>query len=258
MITARSRQPARSRLGPFAVTLCLALAGACVPVDTGPQRKAWDVRGNYDLTWADDIKLRLDLGGAVRERTAQGWAGVIDFGTWNGEPVTLDLGAFCARPDVACPSEVYWHKIAIDQADLHKKQSVYGLTVWDRRGAAAGGSGRKLGGLLDHAKADAFLVGLGAQAGSAGAGSAGCAALALSVAEGRFTRAADPAPKAGEAAEVAGIADGRVKFGWLGGCAFGPLLVAATLTAETSYTGTRVGDFDLPADLPKAGTPTGG
>lgn len=183
--------------------------------------------------------MRLDVGGAVRERTANGWGEVVDFGTVNGKPVTLDLAAHCAKPDVDCPSEVYWDAVAINQVDVHKKQNLYGLKVRDRRPADQGGTGKTLDGILDHGKQDAFVVGLGANAGSGGSGGAGCAALALSIAEGQFRRDAGGA--------VDGIDKGRVKLGWLGGCAFGPLLLGATLTVETGYTGTRVGDVSLPA-----------
>ncbi len=218
-----------------------ALLCACVPPTEASeeQSKAWDVRGDYDLTFDDQITLRLDIGGAVRERTANGWGEVVDFGTVNGKPVTLDLAAHCAKPAVACPSEVYGDAVAINQVDVHKKQNLYGLKVRDRRPASEGGTGKVLDGILDHAKQDAFVIGLGAKAGATGGGGAGCAALALSIAEGQFRRDAGGA--------VDGIDKGRVKLGWLGGCAFGPLLLGATLTVETGYTGKRVGDVSLPA-----------
>lgn len=41
-------------------------------------------------------------------------------------------------------------------------------------------------------------------------------------------------------AALNGIVDGKVVLGWHGGDAFGPVLVSATLTVETTFTGTRV------------------
>lgn len=219
--------------------LVVAAVAGCVPETTGDNApRPWDVRGDYDLTFDDQIKLRLDVGGAVRERVASGWGDVVDFGDVNGQPVSLDLGAHCAKPDVACPSEVFWGKVAIDQPDVAKKQGLYALRVRDRRDPADGGTGQTLDGLLDHGKQDAFLIGLGAQGGSGGNGDAGCAALAVSVAEGRFARDAD--------GTVDRIEQGRVRLGWLGGCAFGPVLLGATLTVETGYVGSRVGPVTLP------------
>ena len=40
-----------------------------------------DVSGNYALTYDDQLKIRLDVGGVVREVTQQGYGTVVDFGT---------------------------------------------------------------------------------------------------------------------------------------------------------------------------------
>ena len=58
-----------------------------------------DVRGNYDVTYDNQLKATLYLGGAVREVTQTGYGGVIDFGVVNGQPVSIDLTAHCARPE---------------------------------------------------------------------------------------------------------------------------------------------------------------
>ncbi len=60
-------------------------------------------------------------------------------------------------------------------------------------------------------------------------------------------------------AAVAGIKEGKVALGWVGGCAFGPVVAGATFTLETGFTGKRTGNFDpppftpAPALLPDAG-----
>lgn len=60
---------------------------------------------NHALTYDDRLTLKLDVGGAVREVTQTGYGGVVDFGMVNGQRVTLDLTAFCAKPEVKCPAK---------------------------------------------------------------------------------------------------------------------------------------------------------
>jgi hypothetical protein len=50
-------------------------------------------------------------------------------------------------------------------------------------------------------------------------------------------------------AAVAGIVDGRVGMGFSGGCAFGPLLLGATLTIETGFVGERIGPYSPPTTV---------
>lgn len=261
-----------------------------------------DVSGNYALTYDDRLKLRLDVGGAVREVTQTGYGGIVDFGVVNGQPVTLNLTEFCAKPEVKCPSEAFWSKVAITQPNLSANRlDLQQLTVVNdtQHTLPAGQRAESLSGLVDHAQDDKFLLGLGAQ----GGGNQACVALALSLAGGRFTRFGErfetttegrtnrgnaPCPldggfdggapvdagllaDGGQAdagapvtcepkqitrrivppdAGVEGIADGKVFLGWAGGCAFGPILVGATLTLETGFVGTRTGSYDPPPFTP--------
>jgi hypothetical protein len=249
----------------------------CGPGGTPPP----EVRGNYALTHEDRLTLKLDVAGAVRERTATGYGEVVDFGTHDGQPVTLDLAAFCGREEVSCPSEVLWSKVAVDQPSLRSPRAdawvlnvvddtVHDLPAGQRAGVVAG--------LLN--REDRFVLGLGAR----GEGQGHCAVLAVSLAGGRFSRAGervetvtewrdgegrtcaapgeDEEPAEGctarertrvvapAGARVDGIKEGRVATAYLGGCAFGPLLVGATLTIESAFTGTRTGDFDPPPFTP--------
>lgn len=273
------------------------MVAACGAPGGETEKQARDVSGNYALTYTDDVKLTLNVGGAIREVTHSGFGGVVDFGVVEGQPVTLDLGAFCARPDVDCPSEAFWPKVAVDQPDLSSAGDLQRLVVVNDTVHAldAGVRAASLTGLVDHAQQDRFLLGLGVN----GAAAQSCAALAISLAGGRFTRAGEHVetvlvwrtskgkacdadaglPDAGPGdggvpaglladggldctevetqrlvvppgAKVTGIAEGKVGLGWLGGCAFGPVLVGATLTAETSFTGVRTGDFDPPPYTP--------
>lgn len=164
------------------VTSCFGGGGG-----TGGTDDERDVSGNYALTYDNRLTLRLDVGGATREVTQQGMGGIVDFGVINGQPVTLDLGAFCARSDVQCPSEAFWSAVAMTQPDLASSGlALQKLVVVDDSIHAldAGLRAASLTGLVDHADHDRFLLGLGAS----GAGSGVCVALSVSLAGGRVTR----------------------------------------------------------------------
>jgi hypothetical protein len=149
-----------------------------------------DVTGNYTLTYDNQLKVTLNVGGAVREVTQSGYGGIVDFGMVNGQPTTLDLEQFCAKPEVQCPSEAFWPKVAVDQPDLQtstldlQKLIVVNNTT---REFDAGVRAQSLGGLVNHDDQDKFLLGLGASGGS----NSNCVALGLSLAGGRFTRAGE-------------------------------------------------------------------
>lgn len=249
-----------------------------------------DVTGNYAIRYDDQLRLQLNVGGAIREVTMNGYGGVADFGVINGSPVTLDLTDFCAKPEVQCPSELLWSKVAVDQPDLERGADLQTLVVIDneQRTFDAGVRAPAVAGLIDHANNDRFIIGLGAEAGVNG----NCAALGISLAGGRFSRVGErevtslePRTQKGRpcaldagvdadagalladggvdcslvevtklvapaGAVVNGVKDGTVFVGWAGGCAFGPALVGATLTLQTGFTGTRTGDFDPPPYTP--------
>ena len=265
------------------------IAFACGGGGGGPG-DARDVRGNYDVTYDNQLKLTLYVGGAVREVTQTGYGGIVDFGTINGQPVTFDLTAHCAKPEVECPSESFWAKVAVDQPDITKNNfDLQTLQVIDNtvHNPPAGQKAPAAAGLVDHNNADRYLLGLGINGGTNQA----CAALAVSFAHGRFTHAGETVtmvteyrtpggqacnPDAGvvdaggtdagapppcnpvqvqkinvpAGAAVNGIADGKVVLGWAGGCAFWPFLAGAVLIVETGYTGTRTGAFDPPPYIP--------
>ncbi|MBK7861137.1 MAG: hypothetical protein IPJ65_21505 [Archangiaceae bacterium] len=163
------------------------LAAVCVPEAPGPgEVDARDVRGNYDVTYDSALKVQLNLGGALREVTASGYGSVVDFGVYNGKPVTLDLKAFCDREDVTCPYEKFWTRVAIDQPKL--KQT--GLALQELRviddedhHPPVGKKAPSVSGLVNHDDSDRFLIGLGLQAGANQA----CAAIDVSFASGRFS-----------------------------------------------------------------------
>lgn len=273
----------------------LFVAGALLATMCGPQQPGRggddprDVTGNYDLTYDDHLRLQLNIGGAVREVEQDGYGAIVDFGMYNGQPVRLDLREFCGKPDVKCPSESFWAKVAIDQPQLDNN----GFDLQELRVINdevhvldAGQKAASITGLVDHGNDDRYLIGLGIGGGA----TQNCAAIDVSFTHGRFSRtgekmttsmehrdqngkacnpdAGTPASDAGmggdagvmtvcalkpvtrltypDGAKVDGIKDGKIGLAWAGGCAFGPVLVGATLYLETGYTARRTGDFDPP------------
>jgi hypothetical protein len=166
------------------------VAYACGSGTGGGPGDPRDVRGNYDVTYDNQLKATLYLGGAVREVTQAGYGGVIDFGVVNGQPVSIDLTAHCARPEVECPSESFWTRVSVDQPDLTRNNfDLQGLQVIDNRvhNLPAGQKAAAAGGLVNHDNADRYVLGLGINGGANQA----CAALAVSFAHGRFTHAGE-------------------------------------------------------------------
>ncbi len=236
---------------------------------------ASDVRGNYAIAFDDRLTIKLDVGGAKQEQTGTEHD-VVSFQV-NGQPVTLDLGAFCAKEEVKCPSEVLWNQVSIDQPNIAAHNpNTHVLNVIDNRvhEPPPGVAADVVAGLVDANDKLTLLVGGDSR------GNGDCGLLALSIAEGRFTHEGEevvqePAASAdagtgdldgGSAgaadagfvshvtfptgAPVNGVAEGTLRVGYLGLCAFGPAVLGATLELSTGYTGTRTGELDPPPFTP--------
>jgi hypothetical protein len=257
---------------------------ACVSPDGGggvpPGEVApWDVRGNYALEYDNKLTITLNVGGVERRATANGPDEIVDLGTYMGEPLKLDLGEYCAREEVVCPSEALWDEISISQQDVQTKFDAHIINVIDNtnRDLPAGQRAGVIGGFVNHKDLDRFVLGIDGQSASEG----DCGALAISLAAGRFQREGEHTEEVtfykdaeGKVCDpevvtegcdeehtrdqlvippdgaIIGIADGKVGIGWLGACAFGPVVAGATLTIETGFHGTRTGDFDPPEFTP--------
>lgn len=185
-----------------------------------------DVRGIYAVTWSDGFTVRLDIGGAVQESESDG-GDVVTFEGPDGEPLELDIAAWCADPAVNCPSEAWPARLAIDEDSPELILDTHVLHAWD-----ADVPGARVDGLVTHAD-DRFLFGLDGGSGSSGS----CGAVAISLAGGRFTY---------DGPQVVGIDEGEVALGWLGVCAWSGLAVAATLSISTDFTALREGDLEAP------------
>jgi hypothetical protein len=268
--------------GAFAMLALCASILACVgPEGNGvpPGEVApWDVRGNYALEYDNKLTITLNVGGVERRATANGPDEIVDLGTYMGEPLKLDLGEYCGREEVVCPSEALWDKVSISQQDVDKRFDAHIINVIDNtdRDLPPGQRAGVVGGFVNHKDLDRFTLGIDGQSASEG----DCGALAISLAAGRFQREGERTEevtyyKDAEGKEcdpqamtegceehtrdqliippdgaITGITDGKVGIGWLGACAFGPVVAGATLTIETGFVGTRTGDFDPPEFTP--------
>lgn len=145
-----------------------------------------DVSGNYTITYDNKYTLKFVTAAGEKEVTQTG-TGVANFGTYQGQAVTVDLAAFCAKPEIKCPTESFWAKTAITQPNLEANSfNLQELRVIDDTVHVpdAGVKARSLTGLVDHGNQDKFLLGLGASSAS----NANCIAVDVSLAGGRFSR----------------------------------------------------------------------
>jgi hypothetical protein len=122
-------------LSPF---IMAAKSQGCAPADGGGgsgggititggnnTRGTPDVRGEWALTWQDDLEVEITIGGNSYSETlgAQGGLVTIDH---NGKPFTFDLD--CSREVVVCPSEVWTDSVTFDQ-DLGFFPRNVGVTI---------------------------------------------------------------------------------------------------------------------------------
>lgn len=133
------------------------LAAVCGPKPPGPgEEDPRDVTGNYAIAYDNQLRVQVNLGGALREVTQSGYGGITDFGIYNGMPVQIDL-----------------QELRIIDDENHNPP--------------AGKKAPSVTGLVNHDDVDRFIVGLGFQAGASGA----CAAVDVSFASGRFSHAGE-------------------------------------------------------------------
>jgi hypothetical protein len=242
----------------------------------GDTKARWDMQGHYRLTADDTIKVTLNIGGVERRATTSGEDQIVDLGMHKGQPLVLNLSEYCGREEVVCPSEALWREMAVHQKDVSKGYDAHVVNFIDLATPPEGQKAPVLGGFVNHKDRDRFILGIDGD----NAKNGDCGALAISLAAGRFERAGermetytayvdekgkvcDPSEEPGEDAttctptererlvippngEVIGIQQGKIGMGWLGLCAFGPIVAGATLTIETGFTAKRFADLDPP------------
>ena len=98
----------------FGFTNC---GGALFSEDEAP-----DMTGTWDITYADDLSVEIELGGALYTAELGAQGGTIEI-EHEGEPLSFELD--CASEDIVCPSEVW-----LPQVDLEQREERYPNRVW--------------------------------------------------------------------------------------------------------------------------------
>lgn len=208
----------------IAAVVTLAAGLAC----TGhPLAQPRDVSGNYDVIYADDLRVYID--GTL---VAEAQAGENPTIEWNGS--SFELEAVCGDAGTSCPSEVYWSCMGIEQPWGAENRLLNFISLDE------GSAGTRMGGLLEDDGTFAMLAGLDAD------GNGACAAIGVGTVEGTFTAAND------------GIVDGVLAVEWGAGCQIGDVVLTGNLRLESTVEAVRTGPLDLGGVTPEPPIDEGG
>jgi hypothetical protein len=223
-----------------------------------------DVVGWWDISYADNLDVKITLGGAAYEATlgAEGGAVTIDH---NGQPFTFDLD--CTKPEVLCPSEAWPASIKVEQRNakaLHQMQVT--LPTQTCEGTLRAAVPAECGAETDNPDCDdvcegtvttkeeerlgvigedgkSFRLFLGAGLVSNGVN---CALLGVSVADADLVATGGPSS---ETWTATAMTNGVVTVGYTGACLWAgdvtgdgqieALAVGASVTFATGFTGAR-------------------
>tara|TARA_B100000674_G_C37886038_1_gene936693 strand:+ start:684 stop:1454 length:771 start_codon:yes stop_codon:yes gene_type:complete len=228
-----------------------AMLAGCPSTEETTENVEQDVRGVYAPVFDETFVIKLHIGDTVRAAKPSEYAGYIEFGTYEGEQLLLNLGEFCSRADVVCPRELLGDEVTVDQSDASVRLGSHGLRVYP----GSGSTGPDVyEGVVDHNDYDSFVLS------AAGLGGEGiCQTLDESKIEGRFTHTYEVeeggvitwAP--GE--KVDGIGSGHAAVFFAGTCAFGPVGTSFKMSIEHTFIAYRVGDLldgNIPETEPEA------
>jgi hypothetical protein len=81
-----------------------------------------DVRGQWALSWQDDLEVAITIGGTSYTETLGPQGGLVTI-HHNGQPFSFDLD--CSRDVVVCPSEVWPDSVTFDQDLSFLPRNVY-------------------------------------------------------------------------------------------------------------------------------------
>ena len=220
-----------------------------------------DMSGTWAVTYADDLSVRITIGGAVYERELGAQGGIIDI-DHNGQPFMFDLD--CTRDEVVCPSEVWPASVDFRQDDPNFPHRVWmqvpktvcrGSEVAPEMSECGEGTNnpgcdmvcdgetetviREAFGVIDH-PGETFTLALGATVATNGIN---CALLGASAATGELVNEGASSSEDWVATDVE---NGEVVTAFAGGCLWAgdpnmdgeleALVLAATVEFRTSYT----------------------
>lgn len=191
---------------------CFALSFACEPLP-----EARSVLGNYDLTY-DDV-LRVYLNDQLIAEVAPGDDPTLEF---DGQ--TFELTAVCGDDGTQCPSETFWHRMAVDQPLGTGNKLLNFVNLDPERGQV----GQRLAGLMQGDGSFAMLAGVGLD------GNEACAVLGVAKVIGAFAPGNAP-----------DIDQATIVYEWGAGCQIAGTTLTGSLRLETDVHGVRTGDLDL-------------
>ena len=208
--------------------LSLGADGGCSEKIEAAAEAVPDYRGNYAIDHDDKVEVTLVLSGAeYREDGIQGQ--IIDVGG-----VEIDMDEVCDLEGVHCPSEIYWSSVGIDQPyfDGPSGKNPWLVQVVNLNQLA---HQLQVGGIVNSKGDMTLLLGLDAQ------GTPPCGLLGASVSTADFELDVDEEP-------TGRILNGRIKTVYAGACLFpnDDAMLGATITFQTTFTGERTGNLDLP------------
>ena len=208
-----------------------------------------DVRGVYAPVFHETFVIKLHIGDTVRAAKPSEYAGYLEFGTYEGEQLLLNLGEFCGRDEVVCPPELLGEEVLVDQSDASVRLGSHGLRVYPDSNSSGPAVYE---GVVDHNSYDSFVLS------AAGLGGDGvCQTLDDSKIEGRFTHTyeveEDGVITWAPGETVDGIGSGHAAVFYPGTCAFGPVGNSFTMSIEHTFIAYRVGDL-LDGAVPEVGS----
>lgn len=222
-------------LVPVAVML-MGSKGGCKKNIKDAKDQVPDFRGNYEIIHEDTVTVKVKVGAFTK--TYHGLhGGIIDLGMGK-----LNLKKVCKYPGVHCPSEAFWHKVAVNQPFINEHKKPYNpwllkVTNLDPSLNPLTYKMRK-GGLVN--KHGNMVLGLGLGMALAGP----CAMLGSSVAKAKFSLDEAGYPN-GE------LVNGRVSVSYSGACLF-PTQAGfwgSTITIESPFSGSRISGVNVPKHL---------
>jgi hypothetical protein len=201
------------------MTRALALAPVLtVVVGCVPFGAPKDVSGNYDVAFADN--LRVFLGDDLVADVQSGEDAAIDF---DGQ--VFRVSQVCGDEGVACPAETYWNVAGVEQPWGPTQRLLNFVNLDPERGDL----GDRIGGTMEEDGTFSMLSGLTADAYAA------CGSLGVGTVTGAFASTNDA------------IDVGVIAYAWEGGCRFGGVDVGVNVRLETDFTAVRSGPLDLSA-----------